>query len=248
MKLAYCFAASAMLHAALFTIPSFSPENSRETIIPVRIVVGESTEINGDGKPPQAAKQVGKARHSRARGKPDQPSPAPIADENSTNPIPPPPRVPVETASGIPPGAVTAETGSLSYAFRAGSGGFSSSTGAKGTWVSGTEGSGTGTGAGNATSPLITAQAGYLDNPIPEYPERARRQGWQGTVLLNVLISSEGKPEKIEIKHGSGFEILDHAARTAVMGWRFHPARYGETALESWVTVPIVFRLNDEKK
>jgi protein TonB len=67
-------------------------------------------------------------------------------------------------------------------------------------------------------------------------------------VLLNVLVSAEGKPKKIEIKDSSGFAILDHAARAAVMRWRFHPARYGETPLESWVRVPIVFRLKDDKE
>ena len=254
MKLAYCLVASATVHAALFTIPSFSPEYSRETIIPVRIVVSESAGINSDGEAPQAAKRAGKARHSRVLGKPDRLSRAPTADEHSINPIPAAPRPPAETASDIPPAALTEEIGSLSYASRAGSGGLSSASGARGTGLSGAEGlgsgsgTGTGTGTGNATSQLIGAQPGYLDNPIPEYPERARRQGWQGTVLLNVLVSAEGKPQKIEITDSSGFEILDHAARAAVMRWRFHPARYGETPLESWVRVPIVFRLRDEKK
>jgi protein TonB len=87
----------------------------------------------------------------------------------------------------------------------------------------------------------------YAHNPIPEYPERARRQGWQGTVLLDVLINQEGSPQKIEIRQSSGFEILDRAAFKAVMAWRFAPARYGETALDGWVRVPLVFRLNEEK-
>src|SRR5262249_43678392 len=151
-------------------------------------------------------------------------------------------------ASNTPAAEWTEEAGSLTYAFRPGSGGYSSGSGAAGLGSGSGVGTGSGAGAGNATSPLVAAYAGYLDNPIPEYPERARRQGWQGTVLLNVLVSAEGKPQKVEITDSSGFEILDHAARAAVMRWRFHPARYGETPLESWVRVPIVFRLRDEKK
>ena len=247
MKLAYCLVASATVHAALFTIPSFAPEKLPETTIPVHIVVVENGGTDGDREPSQGAKQVGKAR-----GKPDRYSPTPTRAENSASPTPAAPRPAAEAAFDIPPAAWTEEAGSLPHASRPGSGGYSSASGAgrsgsgsgSGTGV----GTGSGTGAGNATSPLVAAQAGYLDNPIPEYPERARRQGWQGTVLLNVLVSAEGKPQKVEITDSSGFEILDHAARAAVMRWRFHPARYGETPLESWVRVPIVFRLKDEKK
>jgi protein TonB len=54
-------------------------------------------------------------------------------------------------------------------------------------------------------------------------------------------------PQKIEIKESSGFEILDKAAIQAITGWRFQPARYGTTALEGWVKVPIVFRLSDKR-
>ena len=252
MKLAYCLVASATVHAALFTIPSFAPEKLQETTIPVRIVVVENAGSNGDGESPPEAKQAGKARDTRARGKPDRLSPAPTRVENSTNPTPTAPRPTTEAAFAIPSATWTEEAGSLPYASRPGSGGSSGTSGAEGLGSglgSGRGiGTGSGAGAGNATSSLVAAQAGYLDNPIPEYPERARRQGWQGTVLLNVLVSAEGKPQKIEITDSSGFEILDHAARAAVMRWRFHPARYGDTPLESWVRVPIVFRLRDEKK
>jgi len=248
VKLAYWLVASATVHAALFTIPSFAPEKSRETTIPVPIVVVENAGIDGDGQSSQGAKQAGKAR--AARRKPGKLSPAPARVEKSANPTLATPRPAAEAAFDIPPAAWTEGAGSLPSG--AGSGGYSSAGGSEGLGSgSGSAtsiGTGSGTGAGNATSPLVAAQAGYLDNPIPEYPDRARRQGWQGTVLLNVLVSAEGKPQKIEIADSSGFEILDHAARAAVMRWRFHPARYGETPLESWVRVPIVFRLKDEKK
>ena len=252
MKLAYCLVASATVHAALLTIPSFSPQKSQETTIPVRIVVVENAGSNGEGESPPGAKQAGKARDARARGKPDRHSLAPARVENSTNSTPAAPRPATEAVFAIPSATLTEEAGSLTSASRPGSAGSFGTSSAEGLGSGSGSGTGIGTGrgagAGNATSPLVAAQAGYLDNPIPEYPERARRQGWQGTVLLNVLVSAEGKPQKIEITDSSGFEILDHAARAAVMRWRFHPARYGDTPLESWVRVPIVFRLRDEKK
>jgi len=109
------------------------------------------------------------------------------------------------------------------------------------------EGSGTSPGgdAGNGSSKLIFVQARYAYNPKPDYPERARREGWEGTVLLRVLVDLEGKSKRVELSGSSGFETLDAAAKETVKGWRFYPARYGEERIESWVKVPIVFKLEE---
>ena len=88
-------------------------------------------------------------------------------------------------------------------------------------------------------------QARYAYNPKPTYPDAAKREGWQGTVLLRVLINSQGEPATIEINDSSGFEILDQAALTTVRRWRFHPAHQGDQRIASWVKIPIVFRLAD---
>jgi protein TonB len=40
---------------------------------------------------------------------------------------------------------------------------------------------------------------------------------------------------------------LDRAAAEAIKRWRFHPARYGDKAVESWLRIPIEFRLADAK-
>ncbi|MBI4527309.1 MAG: energy transducer TonB [Deltaproteobacteria bacterium] len=92
---------------------------------------------------------------------------------------------------------------------------------------------------------LVLARPSYTHNPKPEYPERARREGWQGTVLLRVLVDEKGNSKSIEVNRSSGFEALDHAAIQTVTRWRFSPARYGERRVESWVRIPIVFRLAD---
>jgi protein TonB len=60
-----------------------------------------------------------------------------------------------------------------------------------------------------------------------------------------VLVNRHGRPQKIEINRSSGYEALDQAAQKAVEKWRFHPASAGDTKLESWVRIPIVFRLED---
>jgi protein TonB len=85
--------------------------------------------------------------------------------------------------------------------------------------------------------------AAYLRNPAPPYPPVARRSGEQGIVTLRVLVTPEGLPGRVQLEKTSGSIHLDNAAMEAVKGWRFTPARRGSEAVEGWVLVPIVFRL-----
>jgi len=85
--------------------------------------------------------------------------------------------------------------------------------------------------------------AAYLRNPVPRYPASARRAGTQGTVTLRVQVTLEGLAARVEIEKSSGSPHLDAAALEAVKAWRFVPARQGTEPVESWVLVPIVFRL-----
>lgn len=83
--------------------------------------------------------------------------------------------------------------------------------------------------------------ADYLDNPPPQYPPASRRLGEKGRVVLRILVSAEGRAERVEIGASSGFLRLDHAAREAVANWRFVPARRGDVHVAAWVQVPIAF-------
>ena len=85
--------------------------------------------------------------------------------------------------------------------------------------------------------------AAYLNNPPPAYPMLSRRLREEGEVMLRVLVTADGQPARIEVRTGSGSERLDRAAEDAVARWRFVPARRGDTAVEAWVLVPIVFKL-----
>ncbi len=85
--------------------------------------------------------------------------------------------------------------------------------------------------------------AGYTRRISPKYPERARRKGWEGTTLLRVLVDRLGKSKAIQVSQSSGFAALDGAAVKAVEQWRFYPAQNGNGPVESWVRVPIIFRL-----
>jgi periplasmic protein TonB len=94
-------------------------------------------------------------------------------------------------------------------------------------------------------APVIAAHEGanYLKNPRPAYPELALRREWQGEVLLRVQVSPEGRAIGISVERSSGRDVLDQAAQEAVRGWSFVPSRQGGIAIAGWVTVPIVFRL-----
>ncbi len=85
--------------------------------------------------------------------------------------------------------------------------------------------------------------AAYLQNPPTAYPVMSKRRGDQGRVLLRVFVSTSGVAERIEVRESSGHERLDGAAREAVLGWRFAPARQGEKPVAAWVLVPITFSI-----
>jgi len=85
--------------------------------------------------------------------------------------------------------------------------------------------------------------AAYLENPAPAYPSLARRLREQGKVVLRVLVSAAGAPERVELRASSGSPRLDGAALETVRRWRFVPARQGTDAVSAWVLVPLSFSL-----
>lgn len=86
--------------------------------------------------------------------------------------------------------------------------------------------------------------AAYLNNPSPAYPAASRRRGQEGRVLVRAEVLADGRCSRVELKQGSGHELLDQAALEAVRKWRFVPARQGDQAITAWVDVPIAFKLN----
>jgi len=63
-------------------------------------------------------------------------------------------------------------------------------------------------------------------------------------VKMNVLVSAQGRALKVEIHTSSGYSRLDQAALNAVRHWKFVPAKRGDTPVEGWALVPLVFVLN----
>lgn len=86
--------------------------------------------------------------------------------------------------------------------------------------------------------------AAYLANPPPPYPASARRRGATGTVTVEARVGPAGEAREVKLAHSAGDAALDGAALEAVRGWRFIPARRGDLAVEAWVRIPLVFRLD----
>ena len=85
---------------------------------------------------------------------------------------------------------------------------------------------------------------GYKNNPPPDYPTLAVRQGWQGTVLLRVRVLQTGAVETVEVVRSSGKRVLDDAAIHTVERWVFAPSTRGTTPIDGFATVPIEFKLD----
>ena len=91
---------------------------------------------------------------------------------------------------------------------------------------------------------LPSSDADYLNNPAPVYPRMSRRMGEQGTVLVRVLISADGRAEHAEIRTSSGYARLDEAALDTVKRWRYVPGKRAGTAEAMWFNVPVRFVLD----
>lgn len=95
------------------------------------------------------------------------------------------------------------------------------------------------------SSPIEAGQLQYLSSPAPSYPVAALRAGQQGTVLLRVLVGTDGRPAEVSVQTSSGHRALDLAARSQVLrNWRFQPAMQNGQAVQAYGLVPVSFSLN----
>ncbi|RJQ65196.1 MAG: energy transducer TonB [Desulfobacteraceae bacterium] len=90
---------------------------------------------------------------------------------------------------------------------------------------------------------VLTSVPLYALNPPPPYPALARRRNYQGTVLLDVLVNSQGGANQVKVAQSSGYPVLDQSAVESVRRWRFEPARRFGQPIEMWVQVPVRFAL-----
>lgn len=100
---------------------------------------------------------------------------------------------------------------------------------------------------GQGTAPVPVDQAAnapiLIARVMPEYSQRARRQGVEGLVLLEAILDREGHIED-NIRVLQSVPSLDEAARRALRRWRFKPARdHSGRPMRVILEVPIRFVL-----
>jgi TonB family protein len=76
----------------------------------------------------------------------------------------------------------------------------------------------------------------------PEYSEIARLLKYSGTVLLSLVVGTDGQAVQLRLVKGLGLG-LDEKAAEALLQWKFNPAMKEDSPVNARATVEINFRL-----
>jgi periplasmic protein TonB len=90
---------------------------------------------------------------------------------------------------------------------------------------------------------LPSSDANYLQNPRPHYPPMSERLNEQGRVVVDVLITADGRPQDPRVKVSSGFDRLDRAAIEHVMRCRFVPGKVNGVPTAMRYDAPVKYEL-----
>ncbi len=83
----------------------------------------------------------------------------------------------------------------------------------------------------------------FATNAPPVYPAEALRNGWEGTVLVEIRTDAMGGVESVALARSSGYPPLDEAALVAARAWRFSPRLVEGVPAPDWFQKPVVFTL-----
>ncbi len=86
----------------------------------------------------------------------------------------------------------------------------------------------------------------YKENPAPVYPLQAKKRGYEGIVILEVLVTKDGRAGKVSVFQSSRYYLLDKAAVLSVKKWRFEPGKRGDKMVDMPVKIPIRFKLEED--
>lgn len=79
-------------------------------------------------------------------------------------------------------------------------------------------------------------------HPDPTYPNKARKYRQQGTVLLWLIVGSDGLPRDVKVERGLSPDLND-AALDAVKRWKFDPATKDHKPVAVQINVEVSFKL-----
>ncbi len=77
----------------------------------------------------------------------------------------------------------------------------------------------------------------------PVYPELAMNAGIEGTVMLRVLVGSNGKVLEVGIIHSDVSAAMERSAVAAARQFVFRPAMQRTVAVRAYMAIPVRFRL-----
>jgi TonB family protein len=116
-----------------------------------------------------------------------------------------------------------------------------------GTGIGPGRGPGVGPGSGGGTGGGVFRPGGAVTAPRlirevkPTYTEDAVAHRIQGTVVLEVVVTRDGRPSQIRVVRSLDPEGLDEEAIAAVTQWRFDPGRLSGTPVDVLVTIMLDF-------
>lgn len=110
-------------------------------------------------------------------------------------------------------------------------------TSAENSTGTGIVGSQSGKPIGSSRGPKVV----YSQEPV--YPERARLNGWEGTVRLRFIVNTQGAVDEVTVVESSGHREIDQAAIDCIKQWRFSPALKAGVPIAAAVTMPVAFDL-----
>jgi TonB family protein len=84
-------------------------------------------------------------------------------------------------------------------------------------------------------APRFSAPKSVVYSPSQNYPYEARLKLWEGSMLLELQITSQGSVDHVEILQHTRYPLLELAAKQGFRRWRFTPG----TA--SRVRIPVTF-------
>ncbi|MBT4922507.1 MAG: energy transducer TonB [Rickettsiales bacterium] len=84
---------------------------------------------------------------------------------------------------------------------------------------------------------------GSENNPLPKYPSIALKKQYEGDVTLCVDITESGATKNVSVCKTSGYKVLDLAAINTVKKWHFSAAIESGQAVNSYLEIPISFKI-----
>ncbi len=90
----------------------------------------------------------------------------------------------------------------------------------------------------DATLPLVP-----LSKVYPIYPERARMNSIEGSLVVRYYIDLRGRVREVQIVRPAKEESFNKSAASAIRGWRFQPYRKDGTLIEVMHELTIYFQL-----